>query len=337
MSVAKVALCGTGRIGTVHADNIASIPGIEIVAVVEVLEDRCAQYAERLGCKGYTSLELALADDTNPFIAILCCTPTPTHTNVVQTALNAGKHVFCEKPISLNLEESDACFALAAEKGVHLLCAFQRRYDDSFKRLKEVVSSGGIGTLQKVRTISRDNPVPHIDYLKTSGGIFHDCLSHDIDLMRWVVGSEPVEVFCYATTFIDEIRDIDDFDNVDCLLRWENGIIGTIDVSRKAVYGYDQQMTCLGDAGMVTAENRQDNSVVVGTVNGFTSAPNCYSFPTRYPQAYTAEIIHFADLLNGVVSTPIIGLRDVHNNAVIADALEHSARTRAPVILTNLL
>jgi myo-inositol 2-dehydrogenase/D-chiro-inositol 1-dehydrogenase len=334
---AKVALCGTGRIGTVHAENIRSIPGIEIVSVVEVLEERCHQYAEKLGAKGYTSLEAALADESNPFSAILCCTPTPTHTEVVQTALRAGKHVFCEKPISLNLQESDDCYALAQEKGVHLLCAFQRRYDDSFKRLKEVVSAGGIGTLQKIRTISRDNPVPHIDYLKTSGGIFHDCLSHDIDLMRWIVGEEPVEVFCYATNFIDEIRQIDDFDNVDCLLKWSNGIIGTIDVSRKAVYGYDQRITCLGDRGMVTAENKKDDTVILATTEGFTTAPNCYSFPTRYPQAYSDEIAHFADLLNGVVTTPIIGLKDVHNNAVIADALEHSARTGAPVQLTNLL
>jgi len=244
---------------------------------------------------------------------------------------------FCEKPISLNIQESDECYEIAKSKGLFLLCAFQRRYDPNFLRLKGVVDDGGIGVLQKVRTVSRDNPVPHIDYLRTSGGIYHDCLSHDIDLIRWVTGREPVEVFSYATNFIPGIREIDDFDNVDCLLKFENGIIGNIDVSRKAVYGYDQRITCLGDKGMVTADNRQPTTVVVSTEEAISRDPNCYSFPTRYKEAYTEEIEHYIDLLLGIATETKIKHSDVHNNAVIADALEESARKGHPIVLSGLM
>jgi len=331
-------LIGTGRIGTVHMNNIFGMRRAQIVGVCEVIPDRKEEYAQIIGCKGYSDIFEALSDqENNPFDAVLVCTPTPTHCEVVKGALNGGKHVFCEKPISLNIQESDECYELAKSKGVHLLCAFQRRYDPNFVKLKEVVDKGQIGVLQKVRTVSRDNPVPAINYLKTSGGIFHDCLSHDIDLIRWVSGMEPYEVFSYATNFIDEIRGIDDFDNVDCILKFENGILATIDVSRKAVYGYDQRMTCLGDQGIVTTENTLPTSTVVGTINGFLCDPNHYSFPTRYKEAYSNEIEHFIDLVLGVTNVPKLTHRDVHNNAVISDALEESARSGHPVKLTGLI
>jgi myo-inositol 2-dehydrogenase/D-chiro-inositol 1-dehydrogenase len=318
-------------------NNIFGMRRALLVGVVEVIPDRKEEYAKKIGCKGYNDIREALADQGNPFDGVLVCTPTPTHYQVVKAALLGGKHVFCEKPISLNLQESDECYELAKSKGLHLLVAFQRRYDPTFVKLKHVVEEGGIGTLQKVRTVSRDNPVPSIEYLKTSGGIYHDCLSHDIDLIRWITGMEPVEVFSYGTNFIDEIHGINDFDNVDCILKFSNGILATIDVSRKAVYGYDQTITCLGDKGVVTANNETPTTVVHGTVNGFHSDPNHYSFPTRYKEAYTFEIEHYIDLLLGVTKVPKLTHKDVHNNAIIAHALEESARSGQPVKLHGLI
>jgi myo-inositol 2-dehydrogenase/D-chiro-inositol 1-dehydrogenase len=337
MQRARIVLVGTGRIGTVHLDNILGMPRAQLVGIVEVVPQRKDQFAAKYGCPGYLTPQDALADDSNPFEGVLVCTPTPTHYEVVKTALLGGKHVFCEKPISLNIEESDECYELAKSKGLHLLVAFQRRYDPSFVKLKETVDKGSIGTLQKVRTVSRDNPVPSIEYLSTSGGIYHDCLSHDIDLIRWVTGKEPVEVFSYGTCFIDAIHNIDDFDNVDCILKFDNGILATIDVSRKACYGYDQTITCLGDAGMVTAENRQPTTVVLATAEGITEDPYCYSFPTRYKEAYTFEIEHYIDLLLGVTDTPKLQHADVHNNAIIAHALEESARKGHAIRIEGLI
>jgi len=318
-------------------NNIFGIPRAQIVGVCEVLDDRRAEYAAKIGCKGYPTVHEAIADNANPFDGVLVCTPTGTHYEVVKTSLIAGKHVFCEKPISLNIQESDECYNLAKTKKLHLLCAFQRRYDPSFVRLKEIVTNGGVGTLQKVRTVSRDNPVPSLDYLRTSGGIYHDCLSHDIDLIRWVTGKEPVEVFSYATNFIPSIRGIDDFDNVDCMLKFDNGILATIDVSRKAIYGYDQRITCLGDKGMVTAENRQPTTVEHATEHSISQDPYCYSFPTRYKEAYSAEIEHYLDLITGVAQKAVIQHADVHNNAIIAHALEESARKGHPIRLEGLI
>jgi len=209
--------------------------------------------------------------------------------------------------------------------------------DPSFAKLKKIVDDGGVGVLQKVRTVSRDNPVPSIDYLRTSGGIYHDCLSHDIDLIRWVTGKEPVEVFSYATNFIQGIRDLDDFDNVDCILKFDNGILATIDVSRKAVYGYDQRITCMGDKGMVTAENKAPTTVELATETGITRDPNCFSFPQRYPESYSAEIEHFIDLILGVAHEAKIKHSDVHNNAIIAHALEESARKGHPIQMHGLI
>jgi len=337
MQKAKLVLIGTGRIGTVHMNNILGMHRAQIVGVCEVIPDRKDQYAATIGCKGYVDIHEALADKDNHFDGVLVCTPTPTHFEVVKSALDGGKHVFCEKPISLSIAESDECYELAKSKGLHLLCAFQRRMDPSFSKLKDVVDNGGIGTLQKVRTVSRDNPVPTIDYLKTSGGIYHDCLSHDIDLIRWITGREPVEVFSYATNFIQGIKELDDFDNVDCILKFDNGILATIDVSRKAVYGYDQRITCLGDRGMVTAENQQPTSVVIATEQSIGGDPNHFSFPTRYKEAYTAEIEHYIDLILGVAYEAKIRHADVHNNAIIADALEESARSGHPIVLQGLI
>jgi len=202
----RLVLFGTGRIGTVHMNNILGMPRAQIVGVCEVLPDRLHEYTQKVGgnCKGYPTIFEALADHSNPFEGVLVCTPTPTHYDVVKTSLLGGKHVFCEKPISLNIGESDECYNLAKERNLHLLCAFQRRLDPSFSKLKKIVKEGGIGVLQKVRTVSRDNPVPSIEYLQTSGGIYHDCLSHDIDLIRWITEKEPVEVFSYATNLLKE-------------------------------------------------------------------------------------------------------------------------------------
>jgi len=332
---ARIVLVGTGRIGVIHMENIIGMPRAHIVGIVEVLEGPRATFSEKLGCRGYEDISQALADESNPFEGVLVCTPTLTHYSVVKTALLGGKHVFCEKPISVDVEESDECYHLAASKNRHLLVAFQRRYDPSFVKVKECVDNGSIGTLQKVRTISRDNPVPSIAYIKTSGGIFHDCLSHDIDLIRWVTGKEPIEVFSYATSFIEGIAGVNDFDNIDCVLKFDNGVLATIDVSRKACYGYDQRITCLGDGGMVTAENRQPTTVVVSTADGITRDPFCYSFNTSYKEVYTFEIEHFLDLLLGVTNTPKLQHADVHNNAIISNALEYSARSGKAIHIQN--
>jgi len=173
-------------------------------------------------------------------------------------------------------------------------------------------------------------PVPTLAYLKISGGIFHDCGSHDIDLCRWILNEDPIQVFAMASAFRKEIADINDFDTVLITLKYPSGAIGSIDLSREAVYGYDQRIEVLGNKGMLQAENKQPTSVVVSQKQAVSIDPNCYSFPQRYEHAYAMELDHFADVVLGKVK-PKLSHDDARKVAIIADAAEESVRTGKPI------
>jgi len=217
--------------------------------------------------------------------------------------------------------------------GVPLLCGYQRRSDPSFVKLQETCRNGGIGTLQIVKTISRDNPVPTIAYLKISGGIFHDCGSHDIDVCRWILQEDPFEVFAVASCFNPAIKELNDFDTVLITLKYPSGALACIDLSRKAAYGYDQRIEVLGDKGMVQAENKQPTTLVHSTDMGLNTDPNCYSFPQRYEHAYANELNHFVDVMDGKAQ-PKLSHDDARKVAIIADAAEESVRSGRKVIMS---
>lgn len=211
--------------------------------------------------------------------------------------LSRGIPVFCEKPVAVTIEEVDECYALAREKGVPLLCGYQRRFDSSFVRLKNAIDAGQIGEIRIVKTTSRDHPLPSFAFLRTSGGIFHDCASHDIDVHRWLMGCEPVEVFATGHAFYKEIAEMNDYDSVVILLKWPNGAISTIDLCRNATYGYDQRIEVLGEKGMVQAENKPQTTVVISNEAGIHHDVISHSFADRYPDAYKSEIQHFIQLV----------------------------------------
>jgi len=264
--------------------------------------------------------------------AIVVCTPTADHKDIILAAVRAGKAVMCEKPISLKVPEIDECYLEAQKHHVPLLCGYQRRHDPTFSQLQETCKKGGIGTLQICKTMSRDNPVPTLAYLKISGGIFHDCGSHDIDLCRWILNEDPDEVFCVASAFRKEIAEINDFDTVLITMKYPSGALASIDLSREAVYGYDQRIEVLGSGGMLQAENKQPTSMVLHNKQGITIDPNCYSFPQRYEHAYAKELDHFADVVLGKV-VPKLTHDDARKVAIIADAAEESCRTGKPVAM----
>jgi len=239
----------------------------------------------------------------------------------------------CEKPISLSVKEIDECYNEAKKHNVPLLCGYQRRSDPSFVALQEAARSGKIGTLQIIKTISRDNPVPTLAYLKISGGIFHDCGSHDIDVCRWVLQEDPFEVFAVASAFNQDIKALDDFDTVLITLRFPSGAIGNIDLSRKAAYGYDQRIEVLGDKGMLQSQNRQPTTTVLSTDQGINSDPFCYSFPQRYEHAYAIELDHFVDVIQRKAE-PRLTHNDARKVAIIADAAEESVRQGRKVVIS---
>jgi len=195
-----VCLVGSGRIGAVHLRNILANPRLELRYVVDVDAKAAAHAASQaVNCKPLGTIDEALQD--KELKGVVICTPTAQHREIILASIRAGKAIMCEKPISLKLKEIDECYEEAKKCGVPLLCGYQRRSDPSFVQLQETCRKGGIGTIQIVKTISRDNPVPTIAYLKISGGIFHDCGSHDIDVCRWVLNENPHEVFAVASAF----------------------------------------------------------------------------------------------------------------------------------------
>lgn len=287
--------------------------------------------AEQAQCNGYATLEDVLKDDSITLDAVIICTPTHTHTELIKLSLNHNLHVFCEKPIAETTEEVDELYNLAKEKNLYLLCGFQRRFDPSFMKLKQSIDNGDIGKVQVIKTTSRDHPLPSFEFLKTSGGIFHDCASHDIDVHRWLAGEDPIEVYASGYAHYPEIREMGDYDAVIIVLKFASGLMSTIDLHRNAKYGYDQRIEVMGSDGMVLANNTPRTSFVLANENGFLNDQIHHSFGQRYIDAYRDEILHFVALINNEVSEMRVTHKDVRAVEIIANAASLSAKTGKPV------
>lgn len=325
-----VALFGLGRIGTIHFENLIRNPRVKLEYCVDPREERVnfIQYKWRLPKESViTSMEEAdrIFEDKR-VDCVVVCTPTYTHEELVAKALNAGKAVLCEKPIASTYEGIARCYELARKKKIPLLCAFNRRFDPGMKSVKKKAENGEVGKIQVVKTCSRDSPLPSLDYLKTSGGIFHDCAIHDIDVICWMLDEYPVSVSAQAHAFVSGIRGIDDFDTVGILFKFKSGAIGLIDLSRFSVYGYDQRLEVFGPKGTLICGDFHPNPLNCYNEKGTTTVPIFYSFASRYAEAYTAEMEHFINVVQGFDKLCVTEERTL---AVIriASACEESARS----------
>jgi myo-inositol 2-dehydrogenase/D-chiro-inositol 1-dehydrogenase len=324
----NVALFGLGRAGEFHLRSLRASPRARLVRVVDVDADRTARVAAEWECEGTTTATPALED---PQVhAVIVATPTPTHRDLVQAALRADKAVLAEKPLGVDLAEIDACYRLAAERSLPLFLGFNRRFDPSFAELIRGVHAGAIGPVQILRTTSRDSPLPSVDYIRSSGGIFHDCIVHDLDLIRHIARENPVEVFAFGSSFLPEIRALDDLDTVIVTCRFASGALASIDISRKAVYGYDQRVEVFGPLGMLQAENRAATSTVLSGPEHTRLPPIEFSFPTRYREGYAAELEAFLDCALDGAPLPI-SHEDARWSFVLAQAAERSYREARPV------
>ena len=227
---------------------------------------------------------------------------------------------------------SERCYKTAESCNIPLLCAFNRRFEPTIFSLAERVKKGDIGKVQIIKTTSRDFPQPSIDYLKISGGIFHDCCVHDVDLICWIVGETPHTVFCLAHAFNSEIRAINDVDTVGVVMKFPSGSIGQIDLSRHAVYGYDQRIEVFGTGGMITSENVPALSSQLFTASGSSQPPLKHSFIQRYAESYILEMSHFIDLIKKKENLRITK-DDVLRSWHVVDAIERSFHSGKPVTL----
>jgi myo-inositol 2-dehydrogenase/D-chiro-inositol 1-dehydrogenase len=331
MASVKVGLIGAGRIGSLHAEHLASrILGVELVAVADVAIDAAqacaARYSVPLVSGDYRDLLHAEGID-----AVVICSSTDTHAQIIGEAAEAGKHIFCEKPIDFSLERIDRALRAVEEAGVKLQIGFNRRFDPNFRRVREAVAAGQVGTPHILRITSRDPAPPPLSYIKVSGGIFLDMTIHDFDMARYLMGSEVEEVYAAGNVLVDPaIGEAGDVDTAVVTLRFANGAIGTIDNSRQAVYGYDQRVEVFGSSGMIRAENETADRTVLSDAAGVHAALPLYFFVERYTEAYIAEMEAFVEAVKMDTPPPVSGL-DGRAPVVIAYAAARSLRESRPV------
>ncbi|CAH1775979.1 unnamed protein product [Owenia fusiformis] len=264
--------------------------------------------------------------------AVVVCSPTYAHEEIVKDALKNEKAVFCEKPIAESEEGTASCYDEAKRAGKPLFCSFNRRYDPALQSIYREVKAGKIGQVQTIKTCARDCPLPPIAYLKTSGGIFHDCAVHDIDLVCWILEEYPCSVFAMAHAHVPEIAAMGDVDSVAIMMKFPSGAIATIDLSRNAKYGYDQRIEAFGDKGMIASENQQPDNVQFSGNDGKLSTPIQHSFPTRYRESYINALQHFLNVLQGKEELAITKTSTLKCNKV-ATACEESYKTGVSIQL----
>lgn len=230
---------------------------------------------------------------------VIIASTTDTHFPFIMQSLEAKKAVFAEKPISHTVSEVQTAVDYAKEHKLQFVCGYQRRCDGNFRAMKEQIVSGSVGKIKVVKSCSRDNPLPPIEYLRTSGGIFQDMLIHDFDMQDWILqGAAPESIIAMGHAYHPEIQAMDDLDNVAVMMKYADGTVAMIDTCRDASYGYDQRVEVFGDKGMLTAGNEKTSTVELATGAGHLMPPAQWSFPQRYKHAYMTELAEFIALLH---------------------------------------
>jgi myo-inositol 2-dehydrogenase/D-chiro-inositol 1-dehydrogenase len=292
----RFGVLGAGRIGKVHAKAIGTNAGAKLVAVADAFEKAATDLATAHGCEVRTIDAIEAADDID---AVVICTPTDTHADLIERFSRAGKAVFCEKPIHLDAERVKACLKVVEETGATLMVGFNRRFDPHFAAVRKAIDDGAIGKVEQVVITSRDPGPPPAEYITRSGGIFRDMTIHDFDIARFLLGEEPVAVQATGSVLVDpEIGRLGDFDSVSVILSTASGKQAVITNSRRATYGYDQRIEVHGSEGMVAAENQRPVSIEVAGPKGYTRPPLHDFFMTRYTEAYANEIGAFVEAVN---------------------------------------
>jgi len=320
------ALFGAGRIGAIHAANIAASSKARLVAVHDVNAKAGHAIAARYGATPAASAAEVLADRSVE--AVLIASSTDTHVGLITAAARAGKHIFCEKPIDLDIARVEQCRREIAGRGVKVQIGFNRRYDPSHAALALAVEAGEIGMLEQLVITSRDPAIAPIDYLRVSGGIFRDMTIHDFDLARFIAKEEPVEVFATGSVRIEpKVEALQDFDSAMVVMRTARGTLIHINNSRRAVYGYDQRVEAFGSEGMIVSDNLRATSLRRSTRESTDQrAPLLNFFIDRYAQGYARELDDFIDRIQSA-GDPAVGFEDGRRAQILAEAALQSALT----------
>ncbi len=331
----NIAVIGTGRMGSVHVRNIVRlIPEANLVAICDIRLYVAQAVADELDIQRVVQDYHELLADPE-IEAYLIATSTDTHDFIMKDIAAAGKHIFCEKPLALELDKIDEALAAIEEAGVKLQVGFNRRFDESFRRVREIVASGEIGRPCILRITNRDPDFPAMEFLRVSGGMFLDMTIHDFDMARFQVG-EVEEVYATGSVLLEpELNEFGDVDTNVVTLRFKNGAVGAIDNSRKAVYGYDQRLEVFCSNGTAMADNEAESTMVKGNTEGFHSARPPHFFIQRYAPCYVDEVRQFIECVRDDKPTPING-QDGRAAVVLGHAAWKSLRENRPVKVSEI-
>jgi len=316
-----IAVIGAGRIGKIHAANVAAHPGLRLACIVDPMAEAATALAEQYGAQ-VRSADDALAD---PAIrGVIVASSTDTHLDFSLAAAKAGKAVFCEKPLDQDLTRARAAAGELDALGARLFLAFNRRFDVNFAALQAKLAAGAVGRIETLHIISHDPAPPPADYVKTSGGIFKDMVIHDFDMARWLLAEDVTEVFASSSVLIDPaIGEAGDADTAKTILRTASGRLCVISSSRRSGYGYDQRIEAFCSNGMIRAQNQLESTVETWGEEGAAADRFQNFFLDRYAGAYAREIAHFAEVIDG--AAPLITQRDGIESLVLAEAAARSA------------
>jgi myo-inositol 2-dehydrogenase/D-chiro-inositol 1-dehydrogenase len=330
----RLGVIGLGRMGSMHADNAARTAGLRVVAVSDPHPPSLEAAAARLGASAHADWrELVERGDLD---AVLICSPSAAHCDQIVAAAAAGKHIFCEKPIDLDLDRIDDALAAVERAGVTLQLGFNRRSDRNFAALRRRIAEGAIGNPWLLRITARDPAPQPAAYIRTSGGLFADMTIHDFDLARFLMGAEVVEVSAMGAALVDpELAAIPDVDCAITTLRFADGALGVIENCRRSAVGYDQRAEVHGSLATLLAENEQADTVVQSDAAGVHRSRIAGFLAERYDGAYRAELRGFAEsLLTGV--PPVAGGEDGRRSAILAAAAQRSLVERRPVATSEI-
>lgn len=326
----RIGIIGMGRIGRIHLENLsAKIDGVEVLAVVNPSQ-KGRDFAAKFGVQNLSD-DAAVVFDNPEIDVVVICSPSATHANFAIRAAEAGKGIFCEKPIDMSLGMAKEVVLKTKEHNVPMMVAFNRRFDPDFAKVRMAVADGHIGKPLSLHIISRDPGPPPVAYLKESGGLFRDMTIHDFDMARFIMDSKVVEVFATGDCLIDPaIGEVGDIDTAMVLLRFENGAKAVIEGSRKTTYGYDQRLEIFGTLGMLQIQNPYMTNVYSVGEKGTSSDVNLNFFMERYETSYLKEMEDFIIAIRESKRMPVDG-EDGIAAMVIAEAAYTSLRENRPI------
>lgn len=319
-----IGLLGAGRIGRMHARNLAAHPRVNLAGIFDIDSETGQQAASETGCR-FVPTAASLLEDPG-VDAVFIASATDTHCDLIEAAASAGKAVFCEKPIHLDLARVDECARVVREAGITVQIGFNRRFDPSHAAVREAVGAGEIGRIEQAVITSRDPAPPPLDYVRVSGGLFRDMAIHDFDMARFLFAEEPAEVTAMGSVLVDaSIGEAGDVDTAMVVMRMESGALCHINCSRRSVYGYDQRIELFGERGMLVSNNPTPTNVERFSSGATAARPVLYPFfIERYAESYVREIDAFVDALESH-KPPSPSFEDGRRALLLADAAADSA------------